>query len=267
MAITRLKYITNNLIQAVTPTLSGSWGMDADYPKANLTNWRMSKRAGFDTAKAGELVFDMGSAVSIDTCLLFNHNFSSGATVKIQGHTADSWGAPDVDETIVYAENDMIEEFTSASKRYWRLSVSDAGRSLSDIKIGEMVLGVAIELTRNFDWNLAETTAYNNIQQVTNGGNKWSYALYNPKSWVMSFNELLAAQNTLVKAMVDNSTGNAYPFSVIIEGVPYYVRALATYGTARPMPIDTLESGFETSFPLEYGVSGFELTEETRGIS
>jgi len=267
MAITRLKYITNNLVQAITPTITGSWATDTSFPIANITNYRVSKRAGFITAKDGELVFDLGSAMSVDTCLIFNHNLSSGVTARIQGHTADSWGTPDVNETIVYAANDMIEEFTSASKRYWRLTISDAGRTSADIKIGEIVIGAHIDLTRNPDWDITERINYNNISHTTAGGNRWVYNLYNNKSWIMTFAELLAAQNTLVKNMIVNSEGDSYPFSIIFEGVPYYVRALPIYETNRPFPIDNIESGFTTNHPLEYGVSGFELTEESRGIS
>ena len=265
MAITRLKYITNNLIQAITPTIS-TFAADSDYPVANLTNWRVSKRAGFDTAKSGELVFDLGSAQTVDACILFNHNLTSGATVKIQGNATDSWGAPSVDETITYVVNDMYKEFTGGSYRYWRLTIADAGRAANDIKLGEMILGSNIDLTRNPDWNITERLSYNNVQHVTAGGNKWSYALYNNKSWVMSFAELLAAQNTLVKNLTINSEGNKIPFSIIFESAAYYVRVSSVYETERPFPADGYESGFETNFVIEYGISGFEITEESRGI-
>jgi len=267
MAITRLKYVTTNLAQAITPTVTGSWGADASYPIANITNYRVSKRAGFDTAKDGELVFNLGSAKAVSAVFLFNHNLSSGVTAKFQGHASDSWGTPTVDETITYAANDMLKEFTADTLQYWRLTISDAGRAASDIKIGEIVFASPVVLTRNFDWNLTERSNYNNIDHLTAGGNRWVYARYSAKNWVMTFAELLAAQNTLLKNIISNSTGNLYPFSIILESTPYYVRALPVYETTRPFPIGDIESGFTTDYPLEYGVSGFELAEESRGIS
>jgi|GEM_PF-3148031 len=266
MAIVRLKYILANKTDGATITITGSWGEDTDYPKTNLYNERMSKRGGFDTAKDGEIVIDLGAAASVTTCALMNHNLSSGVTAKIQGNATDSWATPSVDETITYAANDMLEEFTSASYRYWRVSIADAGRSANDIKIGELILGLNITLTKNFEWNLQRRISYTNIQHITTGGNKWSHVLYNNKSWIMKWSQLTAAKKTLIENIFSGQDGDAAPFLMILETVPYYVRVQPVFETNRPIPVEDLESGFTTNYPVEYGIDSIEIVEETRGI-
>lgn len=101
------------------------------------------------------IVFDLGSAQEVKAAVLHLHNVSSGATVKIQGHTADAWGAPSLDETITWRAGTMFRYLTSAAKtyRYWRLKVEgDAANPDGWIGIGELYLGGWFEPGEDFSF-------------------------------------------------------------------------------------------------------------------
>lgn len=267
MAITRLKYLTTNLIDDNTVlSVTGSWAKATNFPIENIYSKRVTNQAIFDTAKDGEIVIDLGSAKNVDTVFIFNHNFTSSVTLTIQGHTADSWGTPSISQSITYSVNDIYKEITLSSYRYWRLVVDDSTRSNNDIAIGEIVMGVQTELSKNFVWDITERKEYSNIDHVTNGGAIWSYNLYSRKSFGLSFVELTASQVSEIMTMFDDTYGGYYPLSIILESTAYFVRLTATFETTRPIAISNLESGFEINHPVEYTISAFEMIEESRGL-
>jgi len=88
------------------------------------------------------IVNDLGSAQDVKAFIIKNHNFTNTATVKIQGHTADAWGTPDVDVTLPITADLMIYFWSSAqSKRYWRYYINDVENSDGYIETGRVFLG------------------------------------------------------------------------------------------------------------------------------
>jgi len=262
-----LSFCTDNLAKGAILTISGAWLEDADFPKANLACQRISKRAGFDTAKSGEIVIDLGLANPASVNALMNHNLTSGATVTIQGNSSDLWTAPPFSQSLSFRVLDMYDMFTAETWRYWRLVVDDTGRLLADIRIGELILGTLTELDRNYDWDLKEEQAYKNIVHETEGGNFWSYELFDRKSWTMKFSDLTGLQLDEIKALMEAVRGNAYPFLAVMESMPYYVRIQESIGTSRPMQRSDLEFWGEDFFPVDYMIDSLTLQEETRGIN
>lgn len=266
MAITRLKYVLTNLIDDNSIlTVTGSWGESSNFPVENIYNQRITNRAIFDTAKAGEIVIDLASAKEIDSIFIFNHNFTSSVSVSIQANSSDSWGSPPVDETITYASLDMVLEITSETYRYWRLVVDDSTRSANDIAIGEVVLGLQDELSRNFLWDFAKNTQYNNIVHETVGGNIWTYSLFKRRRWLTSFVKMSESEKDEVLDIFDNTLGGYTPFAIIFESSPYFVRCGSEFVASRPIGAE-IESGFETNHPVEYTIESFELIEESKGL-
>jgi hypothetical protein len=91
---------------------SGSLSYTADYVRVHSEEW---------------IVNDLGSAQSVQAFALKFHNLQAGATARIQGHTANSWGSPDINVTLTVTADVMIYFWSSAqSKRYWRYYVKDA---------------------------------------------------------------------------------------------------------------------------------------------
>lgn len=99
------------------------------------------------------IVVDLGSAKAVKALVLYDHNFSSGVTLTIQAHTSDSWGAPDFSEVVAYnASKNIYYLSATTTKRYWRLTVLDAGNSDGYIEIGEMILASYFEVSKMYEW-------------------------------------------------------------------------------------------------------------------
>lgn len=145
-------------------------GTGTDFPKgdrweATASN-RFGKRFLYDLdpnqrfrsgapADPWTLVLDLLTAQEVKAAVLHLHNVSAGATVKIQGHTADAWGAPSLDETITWRAGTMFHYVQAASKtyRFWRIVVSgDAANPDGWIGIGELYLGGYFEPAEDFDF-------------------------------------------------------------------------------------------------------------------
>lgn len=133
------------LSDAVTITPSTE---DAEYPVEGLYDSNPAKPFKM-TATTGAIVFDFGSPVSIDIFAIIHHNLTAGLTnVKFQGNSADSWGAPPLDETVTIPAYELdgfpVNPWLDLSAltntyRYWRLSFGTA--NASEIQLGQVWLG------------------------------------------------------------------------------------------------------------------------------
>ncbi|HMA78882.1 MAG TPA: hypothetical protein VKP88_07200, partial [Candidatus Paceibacterota bacterium] len=113
-----------------------------------LTDTRLSRRGRTLDVDGEWITFDFGSAVTADYCAILAHNITSGATVKIQANSSDSWAAPPVDETIDIdqvetgtVDDTILHNFTSSEYRYWRLYIDDDSNSDGYIEIGYIFIG------------------------------------------------------------------------------------------------------------------------------
>ncbi|MBU0994120.1 MAG: hypothetical protein KJ737_16640 [Proteobacteria bacterium] len=267
MAYEKLKYGVVNLLDLASLTFEG-WTEDPDYPKENLFNKRMSKRGGFAGSRSGSIVIDLGSTQTVNGIALMNHNLTSGATISIAGNSSNSWGSPAFSVTIPYREFDAAIVFDiDQDYRYWRLSVNDSGRADADVKIGELILSNLTTLSRNHDWNLKEQHSYGNIKHETEGGNTWAYTLNNRKSWVMTWTNITGADLSPITTLIRSVHGRAYPFLMILEDAPYFVRAQDDVLFERPVEIADFEALGPDIFPIDYAIHELIFTEETRGIN
>lgn len=102
------------------------------------------------------IVFDLGSATAITTFFINQHNFTSAATVTLEAHTSDSWGAPSYSQVLTVATDADGEVlpcvcfYLSETYRYWRLTIADAANPDGRIEIGNIYAGSYYTFTRNF---------------------------------------------------------------------------------------------------------------------
>lgn len=82
-----------------------------------------------DAVGTKTVLIDHGSATPADAFFCHSHNFTSGATIRLQRHATDSWGAPTVNELLTWAALKMGKFFSSTSLRYSRISVLDASNT------------------------------------------------------------------------------------------------------------------------------------------
>jgi hypothetical protein len=92
---------------------------------------------------------DLGEAKEYNFIGILGHNLTSGATIQIIGADDDAFSVNAVTDTLTHVGNDLWEILgTARTKRYLRLSVSDASNPDNYLEIGPVIVGKAVELSR-----------------------------------------------------------------------------------------------------------------------
>ncbi len=110
-----------------------------NYPVSNLLDSRLTRIYKSDDSTSVSIVFDAGSAVTVDNISIANHNISSGVTtLKWQGNASNAWSSPSVDETLTWGARIINKAFAGGVYRYWRLEIVDIGNVDGFISIGRV---------------------------------------------------------------------------------------------------------------------------------
>jgi hypothetical protein len=88
----------------------------------------------------------VGLTITADCAAIAAHNLTAAATIKIQPHPTNDWGAPDLDETITWSAGNIMHFFTSTAKRFWRFYFDDPGNTDGYIHIGRLGLGAYLQM-------------------------------------------------------------------------------------------------------------------------
>lgn len=147
-------------------TLAVNTGVgDASYLPANLDDGLPSKPAKL-TGTTGSWTRDLGSAKQVDFCAVIHHNLDAALDLRLQGHTSNAWGAPDVNLafTIPAAHADgftknvfldvaaLVPVAANRTKRWWRLLINSA--NTNPVAVGEWAMYSAVRTfgVRNISW-------------------------------------------------------------------------------------------------------------------
>lgn len=139
-----MRVLYDNYVKSATITALTEWpGHDFDSAFKDTRRSRVGRTLAISDQT---FVFDLGSARAIDYIVIFNHNFTSSATVKIQANSSDSWTAPAVEQTLTVA--DVINyNFNSAQTyRYWRLTVDDDTNTDTFLEISKVYIGSYLQM-------------------------------------------------------------------------------------------------------------------------
>lgn len=141
-----IKFMNNNLVDSALITPSTE---NAQYPKANITDYRRTK-VYRSTSNSDNIVFDLGSIEDVDTFCVTN-NWRDGwgvSTITLEANATDSWGAPAFSESITFSSefNIGIKEFTEVSYRYWRVVLTS---TLGYCELSNIFIGKATTITTN----------------------------------------------------------------------------------------------------------------------
>ena len=224
MATTSILY--TNLIRSTPATLTaseGATGYEATYLYTG--NYSEVWRSTTEGLTEITIVADFGAPVTVDSVALGNVNFRSSATIKIQGHTADVWTSPDVDETIDVSDLDgekrcVFHTFASASKQYWRLSLlDDSGSGNPDgfLEIGEWFLGVKTDFTDKYDASSRTSVIRNNVQLETEYNQVYTYKKDYARAFNLNFTNIQQSMIDILEALDLAVYGNAEPFFFVID--------------------------------------------------
>ena len=162
-----IKFLYDNLWDDGTITSSS----EADgFPDTN-TQQRWHTRCWRATGDAAEWVkVDLAAAQNVKTFVIKNHNFTAGATLKIQGNAADVWGAPAVDVTIPITTGTIIHTWSSnQSYRWWRISIADGANPDTYVKIGRVYLGSFFEPADNYAYHTVGFIDPSGVKHSTGG--------------------------------------------------------------------------------------------------
>ena len=197
---------------------------NAAYPKANLSDGNPAKPFKF-TATTGNIVWDFGSAQSLDIFAIIHHNLTAAlANVKIQGNATDSWGAPSLDQAVVipayrddgYPRNPWVDlsGIGSRSFRYWRLVFGTANGA--NIALGEVWLGaLKRSLTHNISWGYDKGVIRPSIVHRTRYGVKLTYDLAAPRQYIKGPVQTSDAGAEAMRDLFDATRGQTGRFLVV----------------------------------------------------
>lgn len=127
---------------------------DSGFPASNLRNPQRTQlwRTGATVADEWS-VFDLGSAQPVTGCAIFSHTLlNTDSNIKIQGHTADSWGAPSFSQTLTWVSGTIFATFASQNFRYWRLIFTKAAAGVTR-DVGRLWIGTYYAPTDVPDWS------------------------------------------------------------------------------------------------------------------
>ena len=138
---------SDNLLLTATISVNTGTG-DTEYPAANINDLYPDSPAKL-TTQTGSWVADLGSAQAPELVAIIHHNLDAALEVRIQGHTSNAWGGPDVNQLFTiparYTDSHpvnvwldlatLIPVAATRTKRYWRLVV--VGTNSAAVSIGE----------------------------------------------------------------------------------------------------------------------------------
>lgn len=124
----------------LTATLSRS-SENPGYPIANVQDTKILR--AFRTLSASGEWIKISTTITASRFAILGHNLSSAVVITLQGNNTDVWTAPSFEETIAWKDGIILHKFTEATYNYWRLVITDSGRSY--ISIGELYIGAYLQ--------------------------------------------------------------------------------------------------------------------------
>jgi hypothetical protein len=133
-------------------TLTAS-GEATNFPASN-TRHRWHKKTWRSTAidVAQWLKLDRGRSLpGMRAFIVRNNNYSSGATIKIQAHASDAWGAPSYNQTLPYNTHTIAHILRDNQELQWfKHEITDIGNPDGYLEAGRVFLSPIWEPERNF---------------------------------------------------------------------------------------------------------------------
>lgn len=150
--------IVYNLDDVNGATIVASSTYNSDFPAGNVINDFVNRpwRSNPPITNPEYVSFDMGSAKSMTCAGIVGHNFSSGATVKLQRSPDNSvWTDVGTFTILLDADGNVLKRvvlfFSSISYRYWRIHIVDTSNPAGYVEMGRVIIGDYYEPSRNYN--------------------------------------------------------------------------------------------------------------------
>lgn len=174
-----------------------------------------------DLETPNTITIDLGSAQEVKALAIYDHNFTAAATLLLEADDAATFdsdgGSAQFSEAVTWADDKILHYLSAATtKRYWRLSVTDAANTDGYIEIGELFLGSYMEMSRTFSNGFSEKIEFLMQSNTTSYGIRRDRFYNTRATWTFNFNVMEATDVDLVRALLaaiaDRNTGKLSPF-------------------------------------------------------
>lgn len=236
-----MRLLWNNLVDDYSsPSYSSQ---EPSLPASNVRHAHLSRPWRTTDVSAQYYTIDAGVGNTITaTCAAiigktpYTHNLTSGVTAKIQAHTSDSWGTPDLDQAITYDADHMIVFFSSTEKRFWRFYFDDGGNGDGYLSIPRLFLGTYYQVTDSFQKGFTEERVSNTVFNQSLSGQVYAdegdefrrFALEFPywsdteKQAIAAIIKNVAKKTPIVALLDENNTDKLAPLYCLISEDPAY---------------------------------------------
>ncbi len=180
-------------------TISASSAV-AGLPVANVAQEFVGK-VWRSTADTGQWVkFDLETAQKVTMLAIFGHNLTSGATIKLEANTTDSWALPPYSHTLTWNALAIVE-FLDQTYRWWRISIEDGANPDGYIEIGRICAGEYYEPAVNVVETVQKSLVDPSTVEESDGRNEWSVERTKYRTYEVQFWDIDATQQGELETM------------------------------------------------------------------
>jgi hypothetical protein len=179
---------------------------------------------------------DFGSATSIRSLAILNHNFSAGTYKLYYGATSPATHAV----TLTTKASLWLSFFATKTARYWRFSMREASIASGFYQIGELWLGNVVDLSKWHAGGSSEGHDSGVKELETDGGVRWRLSGFQRESRTYVFKEIDEDGDFAIWQRVFASRGRERPFFYVVNpAVPSSGFFCSFAGPIRKIQTDT----------------------------
>lgn len=141
----------------MAPAITSSSAAVTGFPASNVLLDEPALSYRINSASSGNIIFDFGAAVSLDTVAVLGGNLRAADTVRVRAGTTsgNTSSSPTYDSTALAAwtgsktgaRSKTVQAFTAHSARYWRLDFGASTHPDGYIEASRILFGLRVEAT------------------------------------------------------------------------------------------------------------------------
>lgn len=196
-----MRFVYTNYFDSYTVSASNE---DGNYPASNLQDSRLSKvwRTTSLTSQTATIDSGTGNTLTPTFAALLNTNFSTGATIKIQGSSSSGFTSS-TELSLSRVDADFVGSFLSLSaKRFWRFLVKDTGSTDTYMRAGRAWLGTYITLGVSVEKDFPEELIDSSIYSLSYSGQHYGDAGVVRKGYNLKIPYLNSTQKTALETFL-----------------------------------------------------------------
>lgn len=92
-------------------------------------------------------IITISTAITASYVAIIGHNLTETAQITIQGNNTDAWGAPALEETVIWRDSIAVLKFSESTYNFWRILITDDDTGADGyIQIGSIFLGTYLQM-------------------------------------------------------------------------------------------------------------------------